>query len=268
METNNLKIGILGHGEIGKAIASFYDRGFVDYTPPELEDGEGPAVKVEVEIQDILGPSFSPASVFDVVHVCIPFKESNQFVYAVDNVLKSHGKGALVFIHSTVEVGTTNKLHTLGYKFVVHAPVRGLHPNLAEGIKTFPMFVGADFAGAGRKAGEHLEAMGIEPIILYKSETSELLKLLDTTYYGICIAYHAYAKTLCEKHSVNFDMVMGEANRTYNDGYTKLGKKNVVRPVLHAPQGPIGGHCVVPNAELLERQFGTDPILQAILRHK
>jgi len=40
-------------------------------------------------------------------------------------------------------------------------------------------------------------------------------------------------------------------NKQYNDGYTKLGKSNVVRPVLTPPSGKIGGHCVSQNFELL-----------------
>lgn len=98
--------------------------------------------------------------------------------------------------------------------------------------------------------------------------TTELLKLLDTTYYGLAIAFHGYAEKLCERNHLDFNLVMTMANQSYNEGYQKLGKSNVVRPVLSAPGEKIGGHCVIPNAEILLEQFGSDPILQAILKYK
>lgn len=240
------KIGILGYGEVGQAIASFYTDPF---------------------IQDLDTLKFPNGMQFDVLHICIPYF-GPQFLIEVEHAIKYWAQGALVFVHSTVPVGTTAKIGEF-HKMVVHSPVRGVHPNLAKGIKIFPKYVGADFAGAGRLAGEHLVEIGIQPVILFKSQTSELLKLLDTTYYGMAIAFHDYAAKLCEQTGTNFDMVMTEANRSYNRGYSKLGKSNVMRPVLFPPEGSkIGGHCVIPNAELLREQFGDDVILQTILRHK
>lgn len=247
MSTIPKKVGILGYGETGKAIASFYKNPLV---------------------QDIAGPRFPSGVQLNILHVCIPFSSSDQFNAAVRAVIQEHAQGALVFIHSTVQVGTTKRLGEM-HKHIVHAPLRGVHPNLADGIRTFPMYVGADFAGAGGMAAEHLESIGITSVVLYHSTASELLKLLDTTYYGVCIAFHAYARKLCDGVGVNFDMVMTEANRSYNAGYAELGKSNVIRPVLSPPEGgKIGGHCVVPNAELLRAQFGDDAILETILRHK
>lgn len=247
---NRKKVGIMGYGEVGKAIASFY-------TEPFIHDPEGPGKY-----------QFPTGIELDILHVCIPYKSSVQFTVSVKLAISQYAKSALVFIHSTVPVGTTEELGK-DYKFIVHSPVRGVHPNLADGLKTFPKYIGADFAGAGRLATEHLDSIGIKGIVLYKSAATELLKLLDTTYYGLAIAYHAYAAGICERVGVNFDTVMTEANTTYNAGYTELGKSNVVRPVLTPPEGgKIGGHCIIPNAELLKEQFGDDAILESILRHK
>lgn len=246
-------IGIMGYGEVGKAIGSFYKKPF---------------------IKDILHDNFDavPEGGLDVLHVCVPPPSSKpgDFARLLEPVIQKYAKNALVFIHSSVPVGTTEMLgHSAHHRFIVHAPIRGVHPALAVGIKTFPMYIGADFAGAGRLAAEHVESLGITPAIVSQSRTTELAKLLDTTYYGLCIAFHSYADTLCQKNKLNFDRVMGDMNTSYNEGYTKLGKKNVVRPVLYAPEdGKIGGHCVIPNAHILADQFGIDAILQTILRHE
>lgn len=62
---------------------------------------------------------------------------------------------------------------------------------------------------------------------------------------------------------------MSHANDTYNAGYWELGKPNVIRPTLTAPENnTIGGHCVCENAVLLKKQFGDDPLLKSIIRHK
>lgn len=254
METSK-RVGILGYGEIGKAIATFYQWD-------------------QLYIEDKAAMTTLPTGLeLDILHVCIPCPDADVFVAVVRDVVRRHARGGVVIIHSTVPVGTTARVAEELNPHVVHSPVRGVHPHLAEGIKTFTKFIGADFSGAGRLAAEHLEGLGIHAVVLHKSKTTELLKLLDTTYYGLAIAYHDYAQQLCEREGVNFDMVMTEANRSYNEGYAKLGKPEVVRPVLRpliqfGEDRKIGGHCVIPNADILREQFGEDPLLDAILRHK
>lgn len=267
---NSKKVGIVGFGEIGKAIASFYESPFEIVAAEESFQERRPR---ELHIQDLASKSaFAPGLQLDMLHVCIPCADQADFVNAVLGAIDRNAQGALVIIHSTVPVGTT-ALIAAEYPHTVHSPVRGVHPNLAQGIKTFPKYVGADSSGAGRLAAEELEGVGMSVVVLHKSKTSELLKLLDTTYYGLAIAYHDYAQQLCEREGVNFDMAMTEPNLSYNEGYTKLGMPNVARPVLRplvefGESRKIGGHCVVPNAEILREQFGQDPLLDAILRHK
>jgi hypothetical protein len=72
---------------------------------------------------------------------------------------------------------------------------------------------------------------------------------------------------ICKKEKVNFDDVATEFNKTYNEGYTKLGKKNVVRPVLFVDDKPIGGHCVVPNAKILKKFYDSEAF-DLVLKYK
>jgi UDP-N-acetyl-D-mannosaminuronate dehydrogenase len=248
-QMNDLTIGVLGYGEVGKAVASFYEKPF---------------------IKDLDRDEFPDAGQLDVLHVCIPAKAgAEQFAAHVLPVIQKHCPGGLVIIHSTVPVGTT-ALIAKDHKMTVHSPVRGVHPDLALGIKIFVKYVGTDSSAAGLAASEHLTKVGMGPVkVLHKSTSTETLKLLDTTYYGLCIAFHAYAEKICQELGISSNMVMYHANLSYNLGYEILGKPNVVRPVLYPPEdGKIGGHCVIPNAEILKKQFGDDPILEAILRHQ
>lgn len=242
-----LNVGILGAGEVGKAVASFYHKPF---------------------IRDLERDDFAGLTGLDLLHVCIPHDSAEKFKAAVTDAMATT-RPELTIIHSTVPVGTTEALGQATGRLIVHSPVRGVHPKLKQGLKTFVKYIGADDPVAGEYAATHLEQIGMKPMVLYKSRTTELLKLLDTTYYGVAIAFHAYAEKLCNRERVNFDMVMTHANESYNAGYKRLKKGNVTRPVLYPPSyGKIGGHCVIPNAKLLVEQYGKDLLLSAVLRHR
>lgn len=234
---NNINIGILGYGEIGKAIAKFYKN-------PKIKD---------------LNRDDGLAGV-EVLHICIPW--SDKFVNIVKKEIKNINP-KLTIIHSTIAPGTTKKIGGM----VVHSPVRGVHPKLFEGIKTFIKYIGADNRKAGRLAEKHFKALGIKTKIFYPAETTELGKILDTTYYGVCIAWHKEMKKICDKFGVDFEKTVTDFNISYNEGYKKLGKSNVIRPVMFVDKKPIGGHCVLPNAEILNKHFKSEA-LKLILKYK
>lgn len=229
-EAQRAKVGILGFGEVGQAIARFY----------RLPSSPQVRIKDLKRDDDLRGA--------EILHVCLPWNE--KFIEIVKKEI-AEIKPKLVIIHSTVAPGTTKKIGGL----VVHSPIRGVHPNLYEGIKTFVKYIGADSKKAGQLARAHFQSLGIKTKVFYPSATTEIGKLLDTTYYGLCIAWHAEMKKLCDKFGLNFDEAITDFNKTYNEGYQKLGKKNVIRPVLYPPQGKIGGHCIGPNAKILKKYF-------------
>ena len=231
------KVGILGYGEIGKAIAKFYK----DYKIKDLERDDG---LVGVEI----------------LHICIPW--SDKFISVVKREIKEV-KPKITIIHSTVAPGTTKKIGGM----VVHSPVRGVHPKLFEGIKTFVKYIGADDKKAGELAKKHLKSLGIKTEIIYPSKTTELGKILDTTYYGVCIAWHKEMKDICNKFGVDFEKTVTAFNMTYNEGYKKLGRDDVIRPILYVDSKSIGGHCVVPNAKILKK-YSKSKALDLILKYK
>jgi 3-hydroxyisobutyrate dehydrogenase-like beta-hydroxyacid dehydrogenase len=127
----NQKISILGYGEVGKAIARFYSKPFIK----DLKRDDG------LEGADIL-------------HVCLPW--SQNFVKIVKNEIKKI-RPKLTIIHSTVAPGTVKKIGGS----TVHSPVRGVHPHLFQGIKTFIKYIGADNKTAAGMAKKHLERLGI-----------------------------------------------------------------------------------------------------------
>ncbi len=229
MKNSKQKIGILGYGEVGQAIAKFY---------------KNPSIKDLTRDDGLIGS--------DILNICVPW--SDKFMAIVEEEIKKV-KPKLTIIHSTVAPGVTKKIGQKFNEMVVHSPVRGVHPNLYKGIKTFVKYVGADGKKAGELAEKHLKGLGIKTKLLFPSCATELAKILDTSYYGVCIAWHGEMKKVCDKFNVDFGQTVSDFNKTYNDGYAKLGMCNVVRPVLLPPKGVIGGHCVIPNAEILKKDF-------------
>lgn len=240
----NSKIGILGYGEVGKALAKFYKK-------PRIKD-----LKKDDGLKGV-----------EILHICIPWTKN--FVKIARKEIKTI-KPKLTIIHSSVAPFTTKKIISglpRVYRGVVHSPVRGVHPKLFEGIKTFVKYIGADNKKAGILAKKHLESLGIKTKVFYPSVTTEIGKLLDTSYYGLVIAWHGEMKKICDKYKINFDEAVTDFNLTYNEGYRKLGKPNVARPVLYPPKGGIGGHCVIPNAEILNKSF-RNKALDFIINYK
>ncbi len=226
------KVGILGFGEVGKAIAKFYQN-------PKIKD-----LNRDDELEGV-----------EILNVCISWNEN--FYDIVKKEIKKI-KPKLTIIHSTIASGTTKKLISglsRDCREIVHSPIRGIHPHLYEGIKTFVKYIGADNKKAGEMAKKHLEGLGIKTKVFMPSATTEALKLWDTTQYGWFIILNKEIKKWCDKKGLDFDAIYTEANKSYNEGYQKLGKPEVVRPYLKYMPGGVGGHCIVPNCELLDSEI-------------
>ena len=182
------------------------------------------------------------------MHVAIPF--SPTFVVDVKRYMGKYLRtDGLVIVHSTVPVGTTMQLGGGS----VHSPIRGVHPNLEAGVRTFAKYFGGPRA---QEAADIFVAAGIETRAVPLAETTEAAKLWCTTAYGLQIliekAIHAY----CEEHELDFEVVYAFWTQSYNEGYVALGMSHVQRPVLKHVPGRIGGHCVIPNARLLKHWLG------------
>ncbi len=261
---NSSNIGILGYGEVGKGIAKFYG------SAGSPQDG---STRASTELSRMSSPQAKIKDLkrddglkgVEILNVCLPW--SDNFVKIVRKEIKTI-KPKLTIIHSTVAPGTTLRIAQGRQKImVVHSPVRGVHPKLFEGIKTFVKYIGADNKKAGEMAKKHLESLGIKTKVFYPSVVTEIGKLLDTSYYGLVIAWHGEMKKICDKYGINFENAVTDFNTTYNEGYKKLGLKNVIRPVLYPPKEGIGGHCICANAEILKKYFKSKA-LDLILKYK
>ena len=207
---------VVGLGQIGSAIQ-------------EIVKGDGLDLTSSTPLRDS----------YDVLHVCIPF--TSTFIESVEKYQKQFSP-TLTIIHSTVPIGTSEKVGA------AHSPVRGIHPHLKEGIMTFEKFFGGKDA---EQASEIFKELGIKTYVSKSARDTEAMKLWDTTIYGYNIALEKIIHKFCEEHEVNFDTVYTKANESYNEGYDRLGRPEYKKYILKHVDGKIGGHCVIPNLELL-----------------
>jgi hypothetical protein len=233
---------ILGYGEIGKALENIYGH---KYNILKIEEGK----------------ILPPLKNIEILDVCIPY--SDEFIDIIKDYIRLY-KPKLTIIHSTVYPGTTKKISKSN---IVYSPVIGIHPYLEKSIKTFKKFIGSNDRGGLKKVKRHFKRNKIKFKVLQNSKTVETAKLLSTLYYGMCISFHDDVNNLCKKEKLNFDQVMTEWNKEYNLGYKKMDIDNVIRPILEPANGKIGGHCIIPNAEIIKNYFNSE-IVDYVLKLK
>lgn len=224
------KVVVVGLGEIGKplleVVRKHHDAVGVDIAPP-LE-----------QIERV-----------DVLHICYPF-EIKDFVGETARYIDLF-RPALTIINSTVAIGTTRAVAERTGAAVVHSPVRGKHVCMLDELYKYAKFVGAIDPATGRQAVDHFESVGLKSKLLSSPEASELAKLTETTYFGLLIAWAQELERYCDRSGANYDEIASF--------YEEIG---YLPPVKYTP-GIIGGHCVMPNIEIL-RKSDHSVILEAI----
>lgn len=251
-----MKIGFIGFGEIGSSLYNVYKE----------------KTNLCLKVYDPFKNKEDSLHNCDIINVCIPYISFNIFYTGLKKIKKK--KDCIIIIHSTVELGTTRRLsEKLPQYTFIHSPVRGVHPYLSEGIKTFTKYIGKtkDTIDNYLVLFHYIYDLGIKCKIV-DSRDSELAKIASTTLYGLNISAITDLSILCEKENLDFNIVFTDWQKTYNEGYTALGRPEVCRPILTPiPKDEdgnrvIGGHCVIPNAKIL-RNMGEKDLSLFILRY-
>lgn len=230
---------LLGNGQIGKAVQSLLKPDHVYIVDKKYA---APIIDGDIEI----------------LHVCIPYSET--FIEDVEKCLDKYKPGHTV-VYSTVPIGTCEKIAD----WVVHSPIEGRHPNLAESVKIMERWIGCFDDMERDYFEEFFQVKGLDTVVLGESKYTEALKLLSTAEYGVNLVFADYKAKVVADLGLGYNYVM-DWNDEYNRLYKKIDKtKSFQKFVLRAPDGFIGGHCVVPNAEILNEQYPNEA-LEAIIK--
>lgn len=208
----------------------------------------GKAIKEVIGEADIIDESYPvPTGTYEVMHICFPF--SHVFVKEVKQYLADYHPDHVI-IYSTLPIGTTKQIPG-----VVHSPVEGKHPDLADSIRIMERWLGTESKSEAQFFTEYFQKKGLRVKAVGSSDYTEALKLLSTTEYGINIEFARYKAMVGESIGMSYELTK-EWNIEYNRLYDDLGLgKTIQKFVLDAPDGPKGGHCVTPNAILLNEQY-------------
>ena len=222
---------ILGMGEVGKTLFDLLvERNFEC---------------IGIDVDDSKCKNYSKNSMIEnpeFLHVCLP-GELTGFEDITSNWIDNLKDLKAVLVHSTVIPGTTKNIQKKSKVPILFSPIRGVHKRFSEDIKKYTKFISSDTELIDQSIKSDLEKRFHKIDWMSTTKTAELAKILvDTTYYGWLINYAQITKMICEKEGVDFD----EMWKFSDEIHENLGNRPKMYP------GIIGGHCVIPNLNLIE----------------
>jgi UDP-N-acetyl-D-mannosaminuronate dehydrogenase len=183
-----------------------------------------------------------------ILHLCFPF--GPDFVSAAQRYVSRY-EPEVVVVNSTVVPGTTRAIQQVTGTPAVYSPVRGKHVRMTEELRRYRKFVAGTSAAAVASVADHFTAAGLTTQRMSSFESLELAKLLETTYFGVLVAW-----------AQEMDRFAAAADADYRETAGFFEEIAFLPPVSFEP-GFIGGHCVMPNLDLLE-QVRRSPVIDAI----
>ena len=193
----------------------------------------------------------------DTMHICLPCKDQNTFITLTLDYIKQFNP-KLVIINSTVPPGTTKKIHEQCECLVAHSPSRGVHKSpehMMWEFKRWTKYVGGADKKATYEARLHFEKMNLKVKTLKTCTETELAKLFETTYRAWMIVCFQEMHRIAVNFNADFDDVVDFIEDTH--------RVRLDRPVMFP--GVIGGHCQIPNTELLLKVYDSE-LLRLILK--
>ena len=193
----------------------------------------------------------------DVLHICYRCRDQETFVKTTVDYARKF-RPELTIINSTVPPGTTDKIHTISGSHMVHSPVRGMHKS-RESMKRYLLslikYIGGVDKESVRLACKHFENLGLNTKVLKSPVETELAKLFETTYRAWMIACFQEMHRLSRHFGADFDNVVDLLEDDHRIRFD--------RPI-HFP-AVIGGHCLIPNIELLLKSYDSE-FLRLVLK--
>ena len=223
---------VAGCGEIGKPIYQLCCGGFAQVIAEDPGVGEPEAAKYPVAALMVAIPGSLP-----------------KFVEIVDGYVKKYDPEVILISSSTVPGFTGKLVEQFGLDKIVHTQVHGKHhgDRMRRDMLRYPKFVATSSDIAFERAREVLVAMGHPPENIHRLSSplaGEMCKLLATTFFGYLIAWTQEMERLSDKCGISFEELMG---------FTKLATDDF--KIDNKFPGVIGGHCVMPNIEILRKSF-------------
>lgn len=229
------KVLVVGLGEVGRPLFELL-----------RESGKFAVFGVDIDETKMRAIAQSPNMLpteLQVMHVCITCSVEEKFVDTVTNYEKQF-KPDLTIINSTVPPGTTMSVHKRSDCLVAHSPIRGVHASdeqMKRELKRYTKYVGGSTAEAAEAAKQHFQKLGLKTKVLKSCLETELAKLFETTYRCWMIVCFQEMHRIARCCGADFNDAIDFIEDTHRERFD--------RPLMYP--GVIGGHCLIPNTELL-----------------
>ncbi len=242
---------IIGLGEIGHTLFSLYTEKKTEFTVYGLDLDQN-------KMQGLNQDQTKIPNKIDVLQVALPCANSEKFAQVIADYVKQYQPN-LVIVNSTVPPGTILQVaKKCNNCQVAHSPARGVHINAEHMLwemKRWPKYIGGATPKATKDAQSHFETLGLQVKVLNSCNETELAKLFETTYRAWMITCFQEMHRIAHTFNADFNNTLDFLEDTHRQRYD--------RPIMFP--GYIGGHCLIPNTELLLKAYDSD-LLRLILK--
>ncbi len=223
---------VIGLGEIGRPLFEVMSEKYPDTRGIDIAsvDSDGPV---------------------GLMLICYPFKIPGGYIETTAAYVEKFDPEVVV-INSTVEPGTTRMIEKRIARPCVFSPVRGKHTRMRSELTHYCKWVAGSDAKVAGRVRDHFVAVGMPSQTMANPETLELAKLLETTYFGVLIAW-----------AQEMDRFAGHVGADYFEMVRFFEEIGYLPGHVFLP-GHIGGHCVMPNIDILKTRF-VSPLLDAVV---
>jgi len=250
LETCRERVLVIGLGEVGLALFELLK-----------ESGKFDVYGYDLDLSKMryIGQTFNLPNNFDTMHICIPCYEKETFIEEVAKYAKNFNP-KLIIINTTVPPGTSLDAYRKinGECLLAHSPVRGVHKSLEYmkwELKRWTKYIGGVNEASANAARKHFEKIGLKTKILKSCLETELSKLFETIYRAWMIVCFQEMHRISKHFGADFDEIADFIEDTH--------RMRLDRPLMFP--GVIGGHCLIPNTELLLKVYDSE-FLRLILK--
>jgi UDP-N-acetyl-D-mannosaminuronate dehydrogenase len=240
---------IVGLGEIGHTLFTLYTEKTDEFAVFGLDLDQA-------KMKELNQTKDAVPNQVDVLQICLPCGSPDRFADTVADYAAKY-KPQLVVNNSTVPPGTTLKAAAKISCPIAHSPSRGVHitaEHMVWEMKRWTKYVGGATPQAAELAKKHFEKLGLTVKVLVGCTETELAKIFETTYRAWMITCFQEMHRISRKFGADFNDALDFLEDTH--------RQRLDRPIMFP--GVIGGHCLIPNTELLLKSYNSD-MLRLIL---
>lgn len=227
------KIVIIGGGSVGQGIYTY----LVDKLP-----------QIEIAVHDPPKNITTTLNDADIVHITVPYLDDDQYYSMWQEYSSLFKKGAMVFIHSTLNPLLIDKLTGKDIE-VYYVPIRTPEDTMEYMVCRHPWFIAPHPSSICVKYLYDVKIAGIP----FKSvKALSFGKLVETTWSTMQIAYAQMVHRICEKEHIDFTETYYKymQHSVIKENQTSIKEIMIPRPIFFP--GKIEGKCLMQNLKILD----------------